>query len=309
MKKTKALPASILAALTRTMAGVAELVPLVEGEESQAFAFEWRGDGYVVRINREARGFEKDAFAARRFAAPGLPVPEVTAIGRLDEGPFYCVSRRAPGVTLQDLAPARLPAIVGPVAGVMDAIAASSLASTKGYGRFDADGIGEHASWHGFVTCIADEARFDWRPVAGLAGRAGMRRIDRHLKEVLALAAHCPETRQLVHGDFGANNVLTDGQAITGVIDWSEALFGDALYDVANIFFWRTWLDCMDQQARFFEAAGGSGETAGHGERLRCYQLRIGLQQVHECAVIGDAQDLAWALNRCDEIATIDWAP
>jgi hygromycin-B 4-O-kinase len=304
VKKTKALPSSIVAALTRTMAGVSELVPLVEGEESQAFAFEWRGDGYVVRINREAEGFKKDAFAARRFAAPGLPVPEVTAIGQLDEGPFYCVSRRAPGVTLQDLAPARLPAIVGPVARVMDAMAASSLASTQGFGRFDANGIGEHASWHDFLTCIADEACFDWRPVAG---QVGMRRIDRHLNEVLALAAHCPEARQLVHGDFGANNVLTDGRAITGVIDWSEALFGDALYDVANIFFWRTWLDCMDQQARFFEAS--EGDSPGYRERLRCYQLRIGLQQVHECAMAGDAQDLAWALNRCDEIATLDWTP
>jgi aminoglycoside phosphotransferase (APT) family kinase protein len=39
-----------------------------------------------------------------------------------------------------------------------------------------------------------------------------------------------------VHGDFGSNNVLADGEHITGVVDWSEAMIGDPLYDVANIF-------------------------------------------------------------------------
>src|SRR5699024_2408647 len=57
----------------------------------------------------------------------------------------------------------------------------------------------------------------------------------------------------LVHADFGSNNVLTDNGRITAVIDWSEAMFGDSQYEVANIFFWRPWLACMEQQTRYFE--------------------------------------------------------
>ncbi|WP_439897592.1 phosphotransferase, partial [Escherichia coli] len=81
---------------------------------------------------------------------------------------------------------------------------------------------------------------YDWGSVTGdnqvadMAGRCA------------ELARHCPNVRALVHADFGSNNVLTDGHRITGVIDWSEAMYGDPLYDIANILFWRPWLDCME---------------------------------------------------------------
>lgn len=291
--------ATLARELQRILGGeLASLAPMAEGEESRAFGFRRGADAFVVRVNPSIDGFRKDAFAHRHFARANLPVPEVVATGLLQDGHAYCVSRRLPGVTLQDLVPAQLPAVLEPVAVVLDAIGGTDIGMTRGFGPLDADGIGSYPTWRDFLTSVGDRRRYDWQ---GLGSRAGLEGIDRLLDLVASLAGHCPEVRRLVHGDFGSNNVLTDGHAITGVIDWSEALAGDPLYDVANILFWAPWLDCMAQQARYFETC--RPDLLRHPERLRCYQLRIGIEEIYQGMRAGDSRLVAWAISRCERIA------
>ena len=49
----------------------------------------------------------------------------------------------------------------------------------------------------------------------------------------VAEAALRPWTPVFTHGDLQITHVFVDGDEITGVIDWSEAAQGDALYDLA----------------------------------------------------------------------------
>jgi aminoglycoside phosphotransferase len=49
----------------------------------------------------------------------------------------------------------------------------------------------------------------------------------------VAEAALRPWTPVFTHGDLQVDHVFVDGDEITGVIDWSEAGQGDALYDLA----------------------------------------------------------------------------
>ncbi len=44
-----------------------------------------------------------------------------------------------------------------------------------------------------------------------------------------------PWTPVFIHGDLQINHVFVDGDEVTGVIDWSEASQGDALYDLATL--------------------------------------------------------------------------
>jgi hygromycin-B 4-O-kinase len=249
-----------------------------------------------MRINRAVEGFEKDAFAYRKFARPDLPIPEITCIGQVDDH-FYCISENMPGVTLQDLHPEEMPPVLGPTARTLDAIAESDLDEMSGFGPFNAHGIGRYETWQDFLTSVADPHRYDWPAVQSLAD---MDSVNRLLERLDGLVVHCPETRGLVHGDFGSNNVLTDGRRITGIVDWSEASIGDPLYDVANIFYWRTWLDCMQQQARYFEKH--LADLPKLSDRLLCYQLRIGLAEIYQNAIQGKADALAWATSRCREL-------
>lgn len=51
----------------------------------------------------------------------------------------------------------------------------------------------------------------------------------------LAEAALRPWTPVFTHGDLQVAHVFVDGDEVTGVIDWSEAARGDALYDLATV--------------------------------------------------------------------------
>jgi aminoglycoside phosphotransferase (APT) family kinase protein len=49
----------------------------------------------------------------------------------------------------------------------------------------------------------------------------------------LAEAALRPRTPVFIHGDLQVDHVFVDGDVVTGVIDWSDAGRGDALFDLA----------------------------------------------------------------------------
>ena len=49
----------------------------------------------------------------------------------------------------------------------------------------------------------------------------------------VAEAALRPWTPVFIHGDLQVDHVFTDGDKVTGVVDWSEASRGDALFDIA----------------------------------------------------------------------------
>ena len=51
----------------------------------------------------------------------------------------------------------------------------------------------------------------------------------------VAEAALRPWTPVFIHGDLQITHVFVDGDEVTGVIDWSEASQGDALYDLATL--------------------------------------------------------------------------
>ena len=51
----------------------------------------------------------------------------------------------------------------------------------------------------------------------------------------LAEAALRPWTPVFTHGDLHIEHVFVDGDELTGILDWSEAAQGDALYDLATL--------------------------------------------------------------------------
>ena len=51
----------------------------------------------------------------------------------------------------------------------------------------------------------------------------------------VAEAALRPSTPRFTHGDLQLTHVFVDGDELTGIIDWSEAGAGDALFDLATL--------------------------------------------------------------------------
>jgi hygromycin-B 4-O-kinase len=273
---------------------VSDFRPILSGEDSQTFRFDSEDGKFIFRVNPSAEVFRKDRFVYERFAAPKLPIPKALLIGQLEDH-FYCVSQEMPGRTLEDLDPEHISQLLVPTCEVWRAIAESDLSGISECGLFDSKGAATFSTWHDFLVGNLDAAKRQWESVHS---DANVNLINEWVDTFQLLAASCPEERGLVHGDFGSNNVLAEGKQITGVVDWSEAMIGDPLYDVANIFFWRTWLPCMEQQARYFEASPPN--VPDWEERILCYQLRIGLSEIFGNSLKHGDEVMIWALTRWD---------
>lgn len=282
--------------LRRRLGPSVELTELPAGEESRVYLLVAGGTKQILRVNRSRFGFDKDAFAYRHFHSTSLPIPAVLETGDLDGMNFFCITSCAPGRTLQDLSLDEVRQTFQPLENILRSVRGSDVSSTRGSGFLDQNGIGSHQSWPSFLQSLDSQI---WPDVSHVIDTSQLRSV---ISRMLSLSEDIQEFRCLIHGDFGSNNVLTDGRSITAVIDWSEAMIGDPLYDVANIFFWRTWLGCMDQQARFFEEHSYPRESAQ--ERLLCYQLHIGLREMRESAIKNDWVAAAWAMNR---LTTLGW--
>ncbi len=276
---------------------ITNLEQLIEGMESQAFSFIHADKAYVMRVNRSAEGFSKDAYAYRHFSSEALPIPKVVQIGQIDARHAFGVTERMPGVTLQDTDGATVERVLEPTVQVWRAIGEADVAGTPGYGDFHSNGKGLFPSWRAYLLSILDPSYYDWDAVGNSSDRALVATLCERLQ---ALVRACPEERRPVHGDFGANNVLTDGRRITAVLDWENAKYGDPLFDIAGAYFWSTWLGCMQAFADYCEQH--LGQLPNYRERIWCYQLRCGLDEIY-CAAIERATEMtAWAQAHSKEM-------
>src|SRR4051812_14793468 len=85
------------------------LTPVGGGQIAQTFAFTAGGQDYILRINRDNMlvNLEKEAYVARHFAAPGVPIPPILQVGRLD-GLVYAIAPKMPGQPMTALPPAEV---------------------------------------------------------------------------------------------------------------------------------------------------------------------------------------------------------
>ena len=296
--KTTLPPATLQAFLRDTVGAITELSPMTEGEESQAFSFRADGNAYVVRINRTLAGVRQDARAARHFASDMLPIPAVVQLGRIDAAHAFCIAEKAAGITLQDADEGAIGRALGPLTESWRAIGAIDLAGSSGYGAIADDGNAPFESWSAYLLSIMDTDSDPWCHAAGVDRRL-LRALSEEFRSLVPL---CPAERALVHGDFGGNNVLIDADtgAITAVLDWECALYGDPLFDIAGAYFWRPWLRCMERAAEYWDTALGA--LPRYRERIACYQLRIGLSEIRANALDNDGAMVDWLQRRCRDV-------
>ncbi|MFE0351060.1 phosphotransferase family protein [Streptomyces griseoluteus] len=131
-------------------------------------------------------------------------------------------------------------------------LATAALPGTT-LGRLGGPSTGSPAAWAAAGAAIR---KLHDAPLPPRPGRAG-RSIDELTKELddecallvtngvlpadlvtrnrqVAEAALRPWTPAFTHGDLQIAHVFVDGNEVTGIIDWSEAGQGDALYDLAT---------------------------------------------------------------------------
>jgi hygromycin-B 4-O-kinase len=176
-----------------------------------------------------------------------------------------------------------------------DRIAAIELG--PGAGSLRADGRGQHPSWAAFLTGIADQdAPGFWHGWRALFDTTFLdRRLwDELHRRFLELVPFCPEERRLVHGDFGFDNVLVEGDRVSAILDWANAKVGDPLFDVAYLCFWST------RHADLLRARYGAAPA--YDARISCYHLLFALDALRFYAKAGRRESYDWIVERIETL-------
>lgn len=270
------------------------------GEWSRAYGFRHGPVDCVVRFGRYSEDFTKDRRAGR-FGSSALPVPVVTEIGEAFGG-AYAISERAFGDFIDGLDGARMRAVLPSLFTALDVAREVDLTGTTGYGGWSADGTARYPSWRAALLDVGSDATADrihgWgaRMAASAPGSAP---FDEGLHRLHSLIDHCPEDRHLVHSDLLHFNVLVADDRISAVVDWGCSMYGDFLYDIAWFVFWAPWypewrgIDFKAEALRHFRTIGLT--VPRFAERLRCYQIHIGLDSLKYNAF----------MERWDELETV----
>jgi hygromycin-B 4-O-kinase len=287
---------------------VEHVSPIGHGEWSTAFAFRHSEGEYVVRFGSFPEDFAKDRLAAR-YASRELPIPAIVEHGQA-LGRHYAISERAYGDYIDGLGGAGMRAALPSLLAVLDAARHVELSTTRGYGAWDGDGNAPHPSWRAALLDVAAERPGDrthgWRNRLA-ASPVGTGPFDEALCRLQPLVECCPEERHLIHSDLLHFNVLVGNDRISAVLDWGCSMYGDFLYDVAWLAYWAPWypawsdIDFRQEAARHYESIGLAVPLLE--ERLRCYQVHIGLDAQKYNAFTGNWEELARTAKRTLDIA------
>lgn len=158
-------------------------------------------------------------------ADQGFPSPRVLAASSdaLPLGGAFIIMERLPGVPLLELIRKPSPRTLR-----MASMLASAQAQLHGLdsaplrNALDAEGLASMASVDGWLAYL--HMRIEQREVVGL--QAGLTWAQEHRPTENASV--------ICHGDYHPNNVLIDGEAVSGVIDWSLTKITEPELDIGN---------------------------------------------------------------------------
>lgn len=262
---------------------------------SAAYGYRIGDDEFVLRINDEPDGFRADE-QAMRYASPGLPVPEILAIGK-GFGRWFAISRRHQGRFLEDVDPEEAET-AGPTVVAL-------LAALRSVPRDETDGPPWHAWLIDGITDRADHHTHGWRTkvAANDAVDRIFRAADHRIRSSMDV---CHDRDQLVHADLLHHNVLIspDARAVTAVFSWKCSTWGDSIYDLAWSTFWGRWhpgIGALDLWNRVVSELDGP-DAVDVGGRHHVYELQIGVNHLAWYATIGDDHSLAWTARQLDEL-------
>jgi hygromycin-B 4-O-kinase len=284
---------------------ITDVVYLGAGQWSTAYGFTHGGIDLVVRFGAYHEDFAKDRVASE-FSSTALPVPRVTEIGEAF-GAWYAITERARGRFLEELEAGAVAQVLPALLDAVDAMRRADTSGHLGFGPLGATGDGSYPTWRNYLLDVANDGpsqrTHGWRqslardPNAEGSFTAGVAALNETIDA-------CPERHELIHNDLLNRNVFIEADRITGIIDWGCAMYGDSLYDIALLDFWSPWFPGVDTVDILGAARDRLAETAGFDERIRIYQVHVGLVHIGYNAFLGPtrAQEMVRVCRRTMEI-------
>jgi hygromycin-B 4-O-kinase len=299
----------------RYAGGATDIAELGGGDWSRAFSFCLDGTALVARFGQYREDYLRDEWAMS-IAGPDLPVPRVLEVGDAFDG-AYAISELHAGRFLETLDEPALRLLLPALLRALDALRLVPLPTYAGC-RWCTDGLTDGTSWRDWLLAALVDNPGDrvggWR--ATLAASAELDHLFVEGERALrALLGACPELRHVLHLDLLNRNVLVadDGWSFEAIFDWGCTTYGDFLYEIAWFTFWAPWhrglaaVDFRGEILRHYAAI--DLDVPNFDERLRCYEVHIGLTHLAYCAFAGGETDLLAVARRLQEVLELPLPP
>ena len=284
---------------------VSHVEPISTGHFSEGWYFSQGNNQYVIRFAhpRLADSLRKDHYVSTRLVGPGVPVARFVQMGdstQLGLTRHYAITERAEGVILDEIPAQQYKQLVPALVSILHNIHRSDIGHTQGWGSITSAGEGLSSSWRDFLLKVSQEADTHghynrWHKLfdESFLEKALFTNLYHQLEENLQF---CPEQRWLLHADYAFDNVLAKGNRITAVIDWSNALFGDFLFDVARQELLQPEWGFLDKFIELYQQENIA--VPNIRERLNCYQCYFTLDAMRFYASIDSKDGYEWVKGK-----------
>jgi len=239
---------------------VTNISRLNSGIISESYSFDTLTNKYVVRFDDKRINFDKDLYAFKNFNNYKLPIPEIKKIGKINNR-FYAISVRAKGKILREYDSKIKIKLLPQVLEILYNIAITKIPA--GFGYWNSSGQADYKNWTDFILDVRNS----------LSDKILGEKLIKNIKSNIDI---CPNDRSLIHGDFGFNNILSDGEKITAVIDWGDSKYGDFVYDIAWLVFWSSNTDYVSLFKKFYSKKGI--DIPYFDKRINCYFNHIAME-------------------------------
>jgi aminoglycoside phosphotransferase (APT) family kinase protein len=210
------------------------ITPLVEGESSQVVCFTSRdGRKLVLRIRDNHKDLLADKYACGYFGSR-VPIPQF-----LESGPFhddyYCITVFAEGKTASSLDAHTFRSVLPAIQNVIAKVYTADISPTTGYGYIDTlTGNAPDSSWRSSLLGELDALGVD--TLRHHAQKIYLQDdvVDKLLAVFEKNLPYISETRRLLHGDPGHDNLLILDDRVSAVIDWEQMAYGDWVRDFSR---------------------------------------------------------------------------
>ena len=252
--------------------------PVESGLIARVFSFRVGKTDYILRFTQSNMGsYQKELFVSQNLVAANVPIPDIVKTGSVGEL-FYAISKKMPGRELNTLSKDEYFQTLPSHAETLCGIHQTDICQQPGYGDLDENGVGNHPSWEAWLLSVNQENPEDfygmWHTMFEntFLDRPFFELVYDHMADLFQFL---PQKRYLVHGDYGYNNVLAENGQITAVLDWEHARYGDFVYDIAWISFWRQEYNLPEYFKSYYAEQGM--DVTHFEQRLACYTCYMGL--------------------------------
>lgn len=267
----------------------ADIIEVGHGEFTKAFGFNFDGDDLIFKIADGVEQFQKELFAGTNFNSLDVPIPKILRIDSFTNGRFYCISKKCPGEVIDRLSDIDLKLIIPEFTNMSTHLWTSPI-KRNGWGLWNRHGDGQFRSWVAFLESESEN-------ILSKPNNLDSQKVYKYLhSKMIKYYPQLVDSRYLVHGDYGFNNIFSYKNKISGVIDWGDSMYGDFVYDISWI---QLWSSQINHVSNFFKPTLFKNlNFVNFEERLKCYVYFSGMRILNYFDSRSDTKSYNWMLDK-----------